>query len=101
MEEVIRKAIDFLQFGSLAAFGAMAKYMNDVNTGKKEFKTVSTFVIIFIAFFLGNVIVSFLGTEHEYLGGILMVAGWSLDKVLALLEVVTDEWLRRIKKNID
>lgn len=97
MEEVVKRAVEFLQFGSLAAFGAMAKYMSDINAGRKDFKVGSTFIIIFIAFFLGNLIVQFLGTDHDFLGGIIMVAGWSLDKVISLLEVAGDKWIRRLK----
>lgn len=100
MDETVRKAIEFFQFGGLVAFGAIAKYMTDIDSGQKEFNLLSVFFTIFVAFFLGNLIVSFLGTDQDHLGGILMVAGWGLDKVLLLLDLATDKWIKKIKKNI-
>lgn len=97
LKEVLKDVAGFIQFGSFAAFGAMANYMNAIQKGDKKFSVLSTITIVFVAFFVGNVIVSFLGTEHKYLGGILMLAGWSLEKILGLLEIVTDKWIKKLK----
>lgn len=98
MNNAVTAILDFIQFGVIASAGAMAKYMSDIQKGKKSFSWFGTLTIIVLAFFLGNTIVSFLGTDHEYLGGILMVAGYSLDQCLKLLETLTEDYLKRLKK---
>lgn len=100
MEETTKRVIEFFQFGGLVAFGAIAKYMTDIDSGYKEFNLLSVFFTVFVAFFLGNLIVSFLGADREYLGGILMVAGWGLDKFLTLLDVTTDKWMKKIRDSM-
>lgn len=86
-KDLVKTISEFIVSGLLASFGAMAKYFSDNMTKKQAFSFAIFFTNVFLAFFVGNVVESFLPASIESKGGILMMAGFCTYPILNLIEV--------------
>lgn len=80
------KFSEILAAGVMSAFGGVAAYVYGNVKGDKPFKFSGFLISIFLAFFIGNLIGSFIPKQFEYRDGILLIAGYSAFPILALLE---------------
>ena len=72
-----REVMMQLKSGMLAAFGGVVGYVVDVTHKGTPFSWASWSVYIVIAFFVGQVLDSWLPSDMPGKGGVLMVAGTS------------------------
>ena len=71
--------------GALAAFGGMVGYLVDVTHGQKAFSWFGYGVFVLTAFFVGQILDSWLPGDMPGRGGLLMVAGTTAYPVLQVL----------------
>ena len=83
--EDMRQAAMLIKSGALAAFGGMVGYLVDVTHGQKTFSWLGYGVFVVTAFFVGQVLDSWLPSDLPGKGGILMVAGTTAYPVLQVL----------------
>lgn len=83
--EELRQAAMLIKSGCLAAFGGMVGYLVDVTHGQKTFSWLGYGVFVVTAFFVGQVLDSWLPSDLPGKGGILMVAGTTAYPVLQVL----------------
>lgn len=94
-EELPDKVMKFLQFGSLAGFGAAANYLYVTVMQGKRFVWAMFFANLFIAFFTGNMVGAFLPEGHQFRDGIIMASGYCAFPVLALVELGITRGIKR------
>lgn len=80
--EQLRETAMLIKSGALAAFGGMVGYLVDVTHGQKSFSWIGYGVFVATAFFVGQVLDSWLPSDLPGRGGILMVAGTTAYPVL-------------------
>ena len=83
--EDMRQAAMLIKSGALAAFGGMVGYLVDVTHGQKTFSWLGYGVFVVTAFFVGQVLDSWLPSDLPGRGGLLMVAGTSAYPILQVL----------------
>ncbi len=83
--EELRQTAMLIKSGCLAAFGGMVGYLVDVTHGQKTFSWLGYGVFVATAFFVGQVLDSWLPSDLPGKGGILMVAGTTAYPVLQVL----------------
>lgn len=83
--EDMRQAAMLIKSGALAAFGGMVGYLVDVTHGGKTFSWFGYGVFVLTAFFVGQILDSWLPTDMPGRGGLLMVAGTTAYPVLQVL----------------
>ncbi len=83
--EELRQTAMLIKSGCLAAFGGMVGYLVDVTHGQKTFSWLGYGVFVVTAFFVGQVLDSWLPSDLPGKGGILMVAGTSAYPILQVL----------------
>ena len=83
--EDLRQAGMLVKSGALAAFGGMVGYLVDVTHGQKTFSWLGYGVFVVTAFFVGQVLDSWLPGDMPGRGGLLMVAGTTAYPVLQVL----------------
>ena len=77
--------------GLLAAFGGVIGYLADVVHRDKPFSWLGYLVFVATAFFIGEVLDSWLPASLPGKGGVLMVAGTAAYPILTLMQAkVTD-----------
>ena len=74
-----------IKSGCLAAFGGMVGYLVDVTHGQKTFSWLGYGVFVLTAFFVGQILDSWLPSDMPGRGGVLMVAGTTAYPVLQVL----------------
>lgn len=85
----LRQAVLVVKSGMLAAFGGAIGYLVDVAHREKEFSWLTYGVFVATAFFVGQVLDSWLPADLPGRGGILMVAGTSAYPILQVLRART------------
>lgn len=83
--EDMRQAAMLIKSGALAAFGGMVGYLVDVTHGQKTFSWLGYGVFVLTAFFVGQILDSWLPSDMPGRGGLLMVAGTSAYPILQVL----------------
>ena len=83
--EELRQAAMMVKSGAVAAFGGMVGYLVDVTHGQKAFSWYGYGVFILTAFFVGQILDSWLPSDMPGRGGLLMVAGTTAYPVLQVL----------------
>lgn len=83
--EYMRQAAMLIKSGALAAFGGMVGYLVDVTHGQKTFSWLGYGVFVLTAFFVGQILDSWLPSDMPGRGGVLMVAGTTAYPVLQVL----------------
>lgn len=83
--EDMRQAAMLIKSGALAAFGGMVGYLVDVTHGQKTFSWLGYGVFVLTAFFVGQILDSWLPSDLPGRGGLLMVAGTSAYPILQVL----------------
>lgn len=83
--EDMRQAAMLIKSGALAAFGGMVGYLVDVTHGQKTFSWLGYGVFVLTAFFVGQILDSWLPSDMPGRGGLLMVAGTTAYPVLQVL----------------
>ena len=83
--EELRQTAMLIKSGCLAAFGGMVGYLVDVTHGQKTFSWLGYGVFVLTAFFVGQILDSWLPSDLPGKGGILMVAGTTAYPVLQVL----------------
>jgi hypothetical protein len=92
----IREAAMVLKSGLLAAAGGVVGYLVDVQRGK-QFSWMQYGVFILVAFFVGQVLDSFLPSEMPGKGGVLMVAGTSAYPILVVLQTKVASLIEKLQ----
>jgi hypothetical protein len=87
--EDMRQAAMLIKSGALAAFGGMVGYLVDVTHGQKTFSWFGYGVFVLTAFFVGQILDSWLPSDMPGRGGLLMVAGTTAYPVLQVLRART------------
>ncbi len=83
--ESIREAVAMIKSGALAAFGGIVGYLVDVANKDKAFSWISYAIFVLTAFFVGQVLDSWMPGDLPGRGGVLMVAGTTAYPVLQAL----------------
>ncbi len=83
--EQLRETAMMIKSGALAAFGGMVGYLVDVTHGQKTFSWLGYGVFVLTAFFVGQILDSWLPSDMPGRGGVLMVAGTTAYPVLQVL----------------
>ena len=92
----IREAAMVIKSGLLAAAGGVVGYLVDVQRGK-QFSWMQYGVFILVAFFVGQVLDSFLPSEMPGKGGVLMVAGTSAYPILVVLQTKVSNLVEKMQ----
>ena len=92
----IREAAMVLKSGLLAAAGGVVGYLVDVQRGK-QFSWMQYGVFILVAFFVGQVLDSFLHVTMPGKGGVLMVAGTSAYPILVVLQTKVSNLIEKMQ----
>ncbi|BAU39964.1 hypothetical protein [Ralstonia phage RSP15] len=88
----LSKLLDFLAAGLLSTFGGISAYLYTTFRKGESFKFTGFVINVVLAFFLGNVVGSFLPQTFEYRDGILMIAGFSTWPLLGIMEVYVEKF---------
>lgn len=83
--EDLRQTAMLIKSGCLAAFGGMVGYLVDTVHGSKQFSWIGYGVFVLTAFFVGQILDSWLPGDLPGRGGLLMVAGTSAYPILQVL----------------
>lgn len=83
--EDVRQVALMLKSGALAAFGGMVGYLVDVTHKQTPFSWLGYGVFVLTAFFVGQILDSWLPSDLPGRGGVLMVAGTTAYPVLQVL----------------
>ena len=85
--EQLRETAMLIKSGCLAAFGGMVGYLVDTVHGSKhkQFSWIGYGVFVLTAFFVGQILDSWLPSDMPGRGGVLMVAGTTAYPVLQVL----------------
>lgn len=84
--ELTEKAQRYLSVGIVSAIGGIACYLYEHVKGDRDFSILSFLTMIFLAFFVGNVLGEFLPKDMQSRDGIIMVAGFSSWPILDALK---------------
>jgi len=92
MDHFFNKIQDFLVAGMLGGMGGISAYLYNLMKHNQPFKITGFLLNTFLAFFIGNVIGSFIPLDYAYRDGILMIAGYSCWPMLSLAEIYTTKY---------
>lgn len=95
--EDMRQAAMLIKSGALAAFGGMVGYLVDVTHGQKTFSWLGYGVFVLTAFFVGQILDSWLPSDMPGRGGVLMVAGTTAYPVLQVLRARTLALVEKVR----
>lgn len=93
----MRQVAMMFKSGALAAFGGMIGYLVDVAHREKQFSWLTYGVFVLTAFFVGQVLDSWLPNDMPGRGGLLMVAGTSAYPILQVLRSRTLQLVEKIR----
>ena len=94
--ESIKEAAMVIKSGLLAAAGGVVGYLVDVHRGK-QFSWIQYGIFVMVAFFVGQVLDSFLPSEMPGKGGVLMVAGTSAYPILVVLQTKVNNLIEKMQ----
>lgn len=97
LDEYCRKLIELFQFGSLAAFGGMVKFLREHQDSSKPFSLLRFFIQLVVAFFVGCFLGDILNGSSQYKDGYLMAAGYCANEVLTQLESFAKQKLTSLR----
>lgn len=100
LASVLKLIIEIVYPGLLAAFGATAKYVHTIVTQRVTFMWLFFFGNLFIAFFVGVLINSFLEPDFRFRDGIFMLCGMVAIKIFSMGERVFESVAGRFAQNI-
>jgi hypothetical protein len=89
LTDSINKIVDFVIAGTLAGIGGAASYIFNMLKRNDPFRLSSFILNAFLAFFIGNILGSFIPAAYQYRDGVLMLGGFSAWPILSLLEIYT------------
>lgn len=96
------KAQRYLSVGIVSAIGGIASYLYEHAKGDRDFSFITFLIMIFLAFFVGNVMGEFIPHDMKSRDGILMVAGFSswpiLDALKSNGKKIADAFLARLTR---
>lgn len=95
--ESLREGVAMIKSGALAAFGGLVGYLVDVANTDKKFSWVAYSVFVFTAFFVGQVLDSWLPFDMPGRGGVLMVAGTTAYPVLQAMRAKVISLVDKLK----
>lgn len=95
--EQLRETAMLIKSGALAAFGGMVGYLVDVTHGQKTFSWLGYGVFVLTAFFVGQILDSWLPSDMPGRGGVLMVAGTTAYPVLQVLRARTLALVEKVR----
>lgn len=104
MDQFYNKLLDIIAAGSFSVFGASAAYVYKKQRDSTEFVLGAFIVNLFLAFFIGTFIGSFIppSTTNPYRDGLLMLSGFCCFPILSILESYGVKILEKlITKNIE
>lgn len=84
--DFLTKLVEWFQFGSLAAFGGMIKFLRDHQHLDKSFSFIRFVIQLSIAFFVGCFLGDLLKGSDEFKDGYLMAAGFCANEMLTHIE---------------
>lgn len=90
---------EYLTAGILGMIGGIANYIYTTYKKDQTFKIYGFLVNALLAFFLGNVIGSFIPANFVYRDGVLLLAGFSTFPILAILETYIPLLAKKIVNN--
>ena len=93
----MREFVAMVKSGSLAAFGGIVGYLVDVANKDKTFSWIAYLIFVLTAFFVGQVLDSWLPGDLPGRGGVLMVAGTTAYPVLQALRARTLAIVEKLK----
>ncbi len=97
----LTKVIEIFQFGILAMFGGMIRYLREHAAGEKEFHLFKFLIHLGIAFFVGCLIGEFIEGSERFKDGYLMAAGYCANEILNQLDSRLSnisEWFKGLGK---
>ena len=94
----LREFVAMVKSGALAAFGGIVGYLVDVANKDKAFSWIAYLIFVLTAFFVGQVLDSWLPGDLPGRGGVLMVAGTTAYPVLQALRTQVIEIIERLGK---
>ncbi len=92
----IKEVAMLIKSGLLAAAGGVVGYLVDVQRGK-QFSWIQYGIFVMVAFFVGQVLDSFLPSEMPGKGGVLMVAGTSAYPILVVLQTKVSNLVEKMQ----
>lgn len=93
----IREIAGLMKAGLLAAFGGVIGYAADVVRNNKPFSWLAYAVFVGTAFFVGQVLDSWLPVDMPGRGGLLMVAGTAAYPVLTAMQARVTALVEKLK----
>lgn len=93
----LREFVAMVKSGALAAFGGIVGYLVDVANKDKAFSWIAYLIFVLTAFFVGQVLDSWLPGDLPGRGGVLMVAGTTAYPVLQALRARTLAIVEKLK----
>jgi hypothetical protein len=101
-EEFLQRLVELFQFGSLASFGGLVKFLKDHQDHGKPFSLLKFFIQITIAFFVGCVLGDAIAsTGSPYKDGYLLAVGFCANEVLSQLESFIKARLENLRGKTD
>lgn len=93
----LREFVAMVKSGALAAFGGIVGYLVDVANKDNAFSWISYAIFVLTAFFVGQVLDSWMPGDLPGRGGVLMVAGTTAYPVLQALRARTLAIVEKLK----
>lgn len=84
--DTVKEFARAIKSGLLAGFGGVVGYLSDVVRNGKPFSWIGYIVFVLVAFFVGQVLDSWLPSDMPGRGGLLMVSGTAAYPVLAAMQ---------------
>lgn len=96
LDRLMERVGDMMQFGILASLGGLANYLYITVYQEKKFSFIMMLVNLFLAFYVGNVVGSFIPEENKYRDGLLLVCGFCTYPILSVVETQSKRFLTAI-----
>lgn len=96
VDRLLERLNEMMQFGVLASLGGLANYLYVTVHQEKKFSLIMMMVNLFLAFYVGNVVGSFLPEDNKYRDGLLLVCGFCTYPILSVAEIQSKRLLTAI-----
>lgn len=98
---ILERIMEAATVGILATAGGVANYLHAVYIKRqKEFSVVMFVMNILLAFFVGNLVGSFLEQSYRYRDGIIMMAGYCTFPILSIIDTHGRLLIKKLIKKI-
>lgn len=77
---------DYAIFGAVAASGAVTRFLWDCLREVSQFHVKELCLYFIFGVFMGNLVGSFIGIDHEYRDGLLLLSGFVVKELLEALD---------------